>query len=460
MAGRKKQPELTAEEKLQQTLVPEAEQPYKVPDNWCWTYWGNCGEFIAGNAFKKDYQGFQNYHIPFYKVGSLKYSDDNGILYDNSNTINDEILKILKATLIPVNSIIFAKIGEAIRLNRRSINNKACCIDNNLMAFVSKVGFWKYFYFWSLQLDLYDYTNATTVPAIRKSDLEGIEMPLPPLAEQQRIVERIETLFAKLDETKEKLQNTLDTFEIRKTAILHKAFTGELTANWRKHHGLTMDSWEEKTLNDIASYKKGPFGSSITKAMFVPKTANTYKVYEQGNVIRKDLTYGHYYITSEKYQELKGFSVKAGDILISCAGTIGEVYKLPPECEEGVINQALMRVRLNQNIIEGYFCYYFGEIIKDDVIDKSNGTAMKNIPPFKVLKAIQIKLPTINEQTEIVRIVDNLLAKEQKAHSIAQNALAKIDLIKKSILVRAFRGELGTNNPADESAVELLKRVL
>ena len=460
MAGRKKQPELTAEEKLQQTLVPEAEQPYKVPDNWCWTYWGNCGEFIAGNAFKKDYQGFQNYHIPFYKVGSLKYSDDNGILYDNSNTINDVILKILKATLIPVNSIIFAKIGEAIRLNRRSINNKACCIDNNLMAFVSKVGFWKYFYFWSLQLDLYDYTNATTVPAIRKSDLEGIEMPLPPLAEQQRIVERIETLFAKLDETKEKLQNTLDTFEIRKTAILHKAFTGELTANWRKHHGLTMDSWEEKTLNDIASYKKGPFGSSITKAMFVPKTANTYKVYEQGNVIRKDLTYGHYYITSEKYQELKGFSVKAGDILISCAGTIGEVYKLPPECEEGVINQALMRVRLNQNIIEGYFCYYFGEIIKDDVIDKSNGTAMKNIPPFKVLKAIQIKLPTINEQTEIVRIVDNLLAKEQKAHSIAQNALAKIDLIKKSILVRAFRGQLATNNPADESAVELLKRVL
>lgn len=460
MAGKKTQAHLTPEEKLQQALVPEAEQPYKVPDNWCWTYWGNCGEFIAGNAFKKDYQGFQNYHIPFYKVGSLKYSDDNGILYDNSNTINDEILKILKATLIPVNSIIFAKIGEAIRLNRRSINNKACCIDNNLMAFVSKVGFWKYFYFWSLQLDLYDYTNATTVPAIRKSDLEGIEMPLPPLAEQQRIVERIETLFAKLDETKEKLQNTLDTFEIRKTAILHKAFTGELTANWRKHHGLTMDSWEEKTLNDIASYKKGPFGSSITKAMFVPKTANTYKVYEQGNVIRKDLTYGHYYITSEKYQELKGFSVKAGDILISCAGTIGEVYKLPPECEEGVINQALMRVRLNQNIIEGYFCYYFGEIIKDDVIDKSNGTAMKNIPPFKVLKAIQIKLPTINEQTEIVRIVDNLLAKEQKAHSIAQNALAKIDLIKKSILVRAFRGQLATNNPADESAVELLKRVL
>ena len=179
MAGRKKQSQLTAEEKLQQALVSEAEQPYKVPDNWCWTYWGNCGEFIAGNAFKKDYQGFQNYHIPFYKVGSLKYSDDNGILYDNSNTINDEILKILKATLIPVNSIIFAKIGEAIRLNRRSINNKACCIDNNLMAFVSKVGFWKYFYFWSLQLDLYDYTNATTVPAIRKSDLEGIEMPLP-----------------------------------------------------------------------------------------------------------------------------------------------------------------------------------------------------------------------------------------------------------------------------------------
>lgn len=447
MAGKKTQAQLTPEEKLQQALVPEAEQPYKVPANWCWTYLKNVSDCL--DNFRKPINANERNarlgDVPYYgATGQVGWIDD---------YLTNEELVLLGEDGAPFLDLL---------KNKAYLINGKAWVNNHAHILRSKFGTMgnRLLIEYLNSFDFTGFVTGTTRLKLTQASMNKIIIPLVPLAEQQRIVERIESLFAKLDETKEKLQNTLDTFEIRKTAILHKAFTGELTANWRKHHGLTMDSWEEKTLNDIASYKKGPFGSSITKAMFVPKTANTYKVYEQGNVIRKDLTYGHYYITSEKYQELKGFSVKAGDILISCAGTIGEVYKLPPECEEGVINQALMRVRLNQNIIEGYFCYYFGEIIKDDVIDKSNGTAMKNIPPFKVLKAIQIKLPTINEQTEIVRIVDNLLAKEQKAHSIAQNALAKIDLIKKSILVRAFRGQLATNNPADESAVELLKRVL
>lgn len=459
MAGRKKQPELTAEEKLQQTLVPEAEQPYKVPDNWCWTYWGNCGEFIAGNAFKKDYQGFQNYHIPFYKVGSLKYSDDNGILYDNSNTINDEILKILKATLIPVNSIIFAKIGEAIRLNRRSINNKACCIDNNLMAFVSKVGFWKYFYFWSLQLDLYDYTNATTVPAIRKSDLEGIEMPLPPLAEQQRIVERIETLFAKLDETKEKLQNTLDTFEIRKTAILHKAFTGELTANWRKHHGLTMDSWEEKRLGEVCKINPSKINtknlsddlevsffpmaslSEITGEIVDPeirtlgKVKNGFTNFSEGDVVFAKIT---------PCME-NGKSAIIGKLINDIGYGTTEFYVL--RCGEELSNKYLHHIVRSKKF-------------RDEAKQNMTGAVGQQRVPKKYMEDYMLNLPTFSEQTEIVRIIDDLLAKEQQAKELAENALAKIELIKKSILARAFRGELGTNNPADEPAVELLKRML
>ncbi len=459
MAGKKIQAQLTPEEKLQQALVPEAEQPYKVPDNWCWTYWGNCGEFIAGNAFKKDYQGFQNYHIPFYKVGSLKYSDDNGILYDNSNTINDEILKILKATLIPVNSIIFAKIGEAIRLNRRSINNKACCIDNNLMAFVSKVGFWKYFYFWSLQLDLYDYTNATTVPAIRKSDLEGIEMPLPPLAEQQRIVERIETLFAKLDEAKEKLQNTLDTFETRKAAILHKAFTGELTANWRKQHSVSMDSWEEKRLGKVCKINPSKINtknlsddlevsffpmaslSEITGEIVDPeirtlgKVKNGFTNFSEGDVVFAKIT---------PCME-NGKSAIIGKLINDIGYGTTEFYVL--RCGEELSNKYLHHIVRSKKF-------------RDEAKQNMTGAVGQQRVPKKYMEDYTLNLPTFSEQTEIVRIIDDLLAKEQQAKELAENALAKIDLIKKSILARAFRGELGTNNPADEPAVKLLERVL
>lgn len=458
MAGRKKQPELTAEEKLQQALVPEAEQPYKVPDNWCWTRLKNISLHIADGSHNPPKDSGSG--VPLLSATNIH---DHFIDIENATRwiTKEEWIDENKRTKIEKNDILLTIVATIGRT--AVVKNEIFALQRSVAVIKPKINseFLSYYFETPyIQKFMLDNARGTAQKGFYLNSLQELMITLPPLAEQQRIVERIETLFAKLDEAKEKLQNTLDTFETRKAAILHKAFTGELTANWRKQYGLTIDSWEENTLNDIASYKKGPFGSSITKAMFVPKTANTYKVYEQGNVIRKDLTYGHYYITSEKYQELKGFSVKAGDILISCAGTIGEVYKLPPECEEGVINQALMRVRLNQNIIEGYFCYYFGEIIKDDVIDKSNGTAMKNIPPFKVLKAIQIKLPTINEQTEIVRIIDNLLAKEQQAHSIAQNAIAQIDLIKKSILARAFRGQLATNNPAEEPAIELLKKVL
>ena len=459
--GKNNEKELTIEERLEQALVPAEEQPYSVPENWCWTRWGNCGNFIAGSGFKNEFQGFTEYTIPFYKVGSLKYSDSVGYLFDNTNTVNEEMRTALKATLIPENSVLFAKIGEAIRLNRRSLNRVPCCIDNNMMAFVpDSYVFNFYAFFWSKGIELYDYTNATTVPAIRKSDLENIPFPLPPLAEQQRIVDRIESLFAKLDEAKEKAQAVVDGFEARRTAILHKAFTGELTAKWRQVNNISMDSWEHLTLNDVADYKKGPFGSSITKEMFVPKGDNTYKVYEQGNAIRKTLDYGHYYITEEKYNELRGFSVKPGDIIISCAGTIGETYTLPFNCEQGVINQALMRVRIGKNINESYFLYYFSGVIKGNVNNEANGTAIKNIPPFKIMKAMEIHLPSLIEQKEIVSILDNFLSKEQQAKETAEAVLDQIEAMKKSILARAFRGELGTNDPAEESGVELLKQVL
>lgn len=460
MAKKTKDSNLSLEERLEQALIPNWDEPYKLPDNWCWIHWGNCGQFIAGGAFKEKYQGFLGLPIPFYKVGSLKYSDNNGYLYDETNTIDEEIRNQLKVSLIPVNSIIFAKIGEAIRLNRRSLNTSPCCIDNNLMAFVaSDKCYYKYAYYWSKNIDLYEYANATTVPAIRKSDLESIPFPLAPYETQVKIVNNIESLFSKLDEAKEKAQEVVDGFETRKAAILHKAFSGELTAKWREENGVFLDEWEHLTLDDVADYKKGPFGSSITKAMFVPKAENTYKVYEQGNAIRKTLDYGSYYISQKKYEELKGFAIQPGDIIVSCAGTIGEIYKLPNNCEPGVINQALMRVRVYSNINEMYFIHYFTGVLKGDVIDEANGTAIKNIPPFKVLKAMNILLPSLFEQKEIVDILERMLSKEQQAKETAEAVIEQIDTMKKAILARAFRGELGTNDPSEESAVELLKKI-
>ena len=154
-------------------------------------------------------------------------------------------------------------------------------------------------------------------------------------------------------------------------------------------------SWTWVKLDELAQYKKGPFGSSLTKAMFVPEGADTYKVYEQKNAIQKDSTLGTYYISTEHFERLKAFEVQPNDIIVSCAGTIGETYVLPKDIKRGVINQALMYVRLYLPIIAPFYLIYFDFIIKSSSQQDSKGTAIKNIPPFETLKNYLFPLPPL-----------------------------------------------------------------
>ena len=172
--------------------------------------------------------------------------------------------------------------------------------------------------------------------------------------------------------------------------------------------------WEWTTLGDLAFYKKGPFGSSLTKSMFVPKSNGTYKVYEQKNAIQKNSTLGTYYITKEKFDSLSGFAVQPFDIIVSCAGTIGETYVLPNNTPKGIINQALMLIRLYNREIERFYLLYFDFILKEEAQKNSKGTAIKNIPPFDVLKNFLIPIPPIEEQQRILKEIDKNVSRIKK----------------------------------------------
>ena len=125
------------------------------------------------------------------------------------------------------------------------------------------------------------------------------------------------------------------------------------------------ESWKWVRLGDLGSYKKGPFGSAITKSMFVPKGDGASKVYEQKNAIQKDATLGDYYIRRDYYEsQMKGFEIFPGDIIVSCAGTIGETYVMPNEFEQGIINQALMRMKIFEPMYIPYFLTFFDFVLK------------------------------------------------------------------------------------------------
>lgn len=427
MAGKKTQALLPPEEKLQQALVPTAEQPYKVPANWCWLHllysFINCTD--SNKKIKQK---------EYLKEGILPIVDQGKDLIGGF-TNNKELA--FKGDL-PV--IIFGDHTRCVKY-----------VDFNFVQGADGVKVLKPQIFYNEKLFYYALKNIDIKNLGYRRHFPTFDqyfVPLPPLAEQQRIVERIESLFAKLDEAKEKLQNVLDGFETRKAAILHKAFTGELTANWRKQHGISMDSWEEKKLGKIVKNIKDKYEPMLNNKKCIKYIGLEH--IEKNNGI---IGFG----SSDDVKSLKTI-FELGDILYG---------KLRPYLNKhdiakfsGICSTDILVYRA-EDFNTAKFINYFMNTEKFIFYTVSNSKGI-NLPRIseKEVSGILVNVPTLSEQSEIVRIIDGLFAKEQQAKELAENVLAKIALIKKAILARAFRGELGTNNPADEPAVELLKRVL
>jgi type I restriction enzyme S subunit len=451
MAGKKKLAQLTPEEKLQQALVPEAEQPYKVPANWCWTYVKYVSEVVTGGTPSKKHTEYYSGNFPFFKPADL---DAERYVYDASEYLSEEGKKVSR--IIPKYSTAVCCIGSIGKSGYLEVEGTT---NQQINSAIPKFNSLYLYYFIKSEYfieQLWRKASATTISIVNKSKMEDCVFPLPPLTEQQRIVERIESLFTKLDEAKEKLQNVLDDFETRKAAILHKAFTGELTVNWRKQHGLTMDSWEEKKLLDTCMLKSGNTIPSDAELERIENNAIPYLKVSDMNLPNNLIKI----TTSSKFAfpiNIAHLIPFGSTIFPKRGGAILTNKKRFVSVENILVDLNIMAIIPNNKILVNWYCYYWMQLI--DLKTLNNGS---NIPQInnKDMAKLNIWLPSLIEQTEIVRIIDNLLAKEQQAHSVVQNALAKIDLIKKSILARAFRGQLATNNPADEPAVKLLERVL
>ena len=229
------------------------------------------------------------------------------------------------------------------------------------------------------------------------------------------------------------------------------------------------ENWCWCRLGELGTFKKGPFGSSLTKAMFVPKSDNSIKVYEQKNAIKKDYTLGEYYITRDYYKKsMTGFTVYPKDIIVSCAGTIGETYIIPDVAPIGIINQALMIMRISELISSKFFLYLFDYLIKNQSRDYSKGTAINNIPPFSVFKNLIIPLPPLSVQNAIVAKLEQVLplvdAYENALLQKEELKSALPDKVKKAILQEAITGKLTekwrrTAN-IKESGKQLLDRII
>lgn len=440
--AKKKQIELTIEEKLQNALVPKEEQPYKIPNNWCWTYLTK-GMAECWDKYRKPINATERNkrlgNIPYYgATGQVGWIDD---------YLTDEHLVLIGEDGAPFLDLLKNK--AYIIKGKSWVNNHA----HILKSFYDEVGN-KYLCNYLNVFNYKGYINGTTRLKLTQKNLDIIPIPLPPINEQQRIVNRIESLFAKLDRAKELIENTLAQFEQNKMAILHKAFTGELTAKWRKENNIDLSSWQEKTIDELCTSLK--YGTSKKS-----KPEGSVVVLRMGNLQNGEIDWSNLMYTDDK-DDIEKYLLKKGDVLFNRTNSPELVGKTSIYRGEypAIYAGYLIKLDYGKDIIGEYLNYmmnstkakHYCYTVKTDGVSQSNINAKK-------IGAFEIPVPTIEEQQEIVNILDKLLAKYNKIKNLEQQ-LEKIELLKKAILAKAFRGELGTNNPDEESAENLLKEIL
>ncbi|MEI3284619.1 MAG: restriction endonuclease subunit S [Eubacterium sp.] len=454
MARGKKKETLTPEERLQVALVPESEQPYKMPGNWCW---------MRGSAFLKSMETKR----PEGEV--FRYIDIDSIDNKRQQVTNPKILQVKDA---PSRASRKLRAGDTVFSMVRPYLMNIAYIDETISNSIASTGFYvctptenvNPLYLYYLMTSPYtvdglnQYMKGDNSPSIRKDDIENYAYPIPPLPEQQRIVDRIESLFAKLDEAKQKAQEALDSFEARKAAILHKAFTGELTAQWRKEHGVGMESWSWIPLKKCGSWNGGG-----TPSMSHPEYwENGTLLWVTSKDMKSDLIEDTLMHTNMLGVENSSatYIEEPAVLFVMRSGILRRIFPVCMVKKPFTVNQDLKALVPTVDINLEYL-FWACKANEKQILEKcmKSGTTVESINTA-ALRDFEIPIARKNEQTEIVRILDDLLAKEQQAKEAAEGVLEQIDLIKKAILARAFRGELGTNDPTEESAVELLKTIM
>ena len=448
----KKKQDLTPEERLAAALVPEEEWPYALPDGWKWVYLGGVIDWTSGGTPSRKHPEYYNGDIPWVKTGEL----DNGYIDDTTEKITTEAIQKSSAKILPVHTVLLAMygatIGQVAILRVRAATNQACAcgICSDLVYFK--------FLFYFLRSQKQNFINlgkGGAQPNISQAIIKKCKMPLVSLDEQRRLVLRIESLFAKLDAAREKIQSVLDSHETRKAALLHDAFTGKLTARWREEHQTELreskqfpsklksapnhanalaGKWALVRLGDVVTWSSGGTPSRKHPEYYsgdIPwvKTGelnNTY-IYDTSEKITKDA------IAQSSAKMLPVNTV----LLAMYGATIGKVGILGVEA---ATNQACA-CGICSEWVDYRFLFYYLQSQKSSFIRSGKGGAQPNISQT-IIKQYDFPLPSLLEQQEIARILDRLLAREQRARQAAEETLAAIDRMKQSILARAFRGEL------------------
>lgn len=413
------------QERLEEAIVPKEQAPFAIPENWCWVNLKLIVKHQAGNSKLIKGKLSSSYCMGLYKAYSASGQD---VFYKDYEHAGEAIIV----------SAVGARCGKAFFADGKwsAIANTHIIYPNGLNG---------RFLFYILNNEDWWVKSGSAQPFVVVN--ESLERPfkLPPLEEQKRIVDKIESLFARLDEAKELIQKSLDEFEDRKSAILHKAFNGELTEKWRSING-KKKNYSIKKFREVAEiqcnlvdpneFPDMPHIAPDNIEKFTGKLLDYHSVKEDKVISGKHRFY-------------------SGQILYSKIRP--NLCKLIVADFDGLCSADMYPIRAKENT---RYLFYF--MLSNQFLEQATTAGSRSVLPKinqKELSNLNVVLPSIDEQKEIVRILDNFFEKEDKSKELL-DMIDQIEEMKKSILARAFRGELGTHSDDDEPAIELLRKIL
>ena len=489
--SKNKKVEMNLEEKLEKALVPVEEQEYKIPDNWVWVGLKYISKkiFAGGDKpenfskIKTDKNVFPIFSNGIDKNGLYGYTDEPRVL-ERALTVSARgtigFTKIREANFIPIIRLIVIILKDRI-----------------LYEFLD------YYFKYNSLVGVGSSIPQLTVPIVNEKII-----PLAPLNEQKRIVEKLDFLFDKTKKAKEIIEEIKIDIENRKISILDRAFKGTLTSKWRNENKTSdvrkllklindekIKKWEEDCIQAEKNGSKKPKKPIIREVedIIVPVDEQPYKLPDSwvwvrlGDIIRytDNLDINKYYSDEQvinyvdidsinnEFNYIEKFKKeKVKDLSSRARRILKKDFILYSSVRPYLNNFAIMKDELEDCIgSTGFFVFkpinistlYIFRIFLVPYIKELYLTSIKgfNSPSIniEIFNNTPIPLPPLEEQQEIVRILDEVLENENKVKELLELE-ERIDILEKSILNKAFKGELGTQNNSDESAIELLKEIL
>lgn len=430
------------EELLEEAFVIENEQPYEIPENWVWTNLRTIANWGSGGTPSRKHSEYYNGEIPWLKTGDL----NNSIITQTDETITELGLQKSSAKLFPENSVVIAMYGATIGklgiLGMDCSTNQAAAVGI-VDTRISTTKF-LFYYLTSMKDNLIAKGKGGAQPNISQQIIKEFPFPLPPLNEQQRIVEKVEHLLEKIDEAKRLIAEQLNHYEINRNTILEDIFATYI-----------KDSIQEDSLKNHVQNIQYGYTETSSLEKIGPKYLRITDI--QDDKVEWD-NVPHCKIDENEYKKYK---LELNDIVIARTGaTTGKSFLIEELKEDAVFASYLIRVTCKEELNPNYLWAfmktptYWKQIM---VVKKGSAQPGANA---KILGELKIPIPSLEVQVKIANAIEITLSKIDAQKKALENTLLNIEQLKQSILSKAFKGELGTNDSSDENSIELLKSIL